>query len=76
MALAGMSWTQSSRKEYRDVLTWTQWQEAVLTRLRTEYSELLEPIGLEDVDWESWRPFYDDGRTPQAAIDRALERDY
>ncbi|HVW67769.1 MAG TPA: hypothetical protein VHB68_02290 [Steroidobacteraceae bacterium] len=71
-----MSWTQSPRKERRVTLTWTQWQEAVLSRLRIEYSELLESIGLEDVDWESWRPLYNDGRTPQAAIDRALERDF
>ena len=58
------------------MLSWTQWQQAVLRQLRTDFAELLQQIGLDDVDWDSWRPFYDDGRTPQAAINRALERDF
>lgn len=58
------------------MLSWTQWQQAVLSQLRTDFSELLQQIGLDDVDWESWRPFYNDGRSPQAAVNRALERDF
>ncbi len=58
------------------MLSWTQWQQAVLSQLRTDFSELLQQIGLDDVDWESWRPLYNDGRSPQAAVNRALERDF
>ena len=58
------------------MLTWRQWQEAVLVQLRADFAELLQQIGLDDVDWESWRAFYNDGRTPRAAINRALERDF
>jgi hypothetical protein len=33
-------------------------------------------IGMEEVDWDSWRNFYIEGRTPKSAVDRALERDF
>jgi hypothetical protein len=32
-------------------------------------------IGLEDIDWPSWRVFFQQGKSPRAAIERALERD-
>ena len=56
-------------------MTWLQWQRAVVVLLRADLPELTERIGLDDVDWPSWRSFYNEGRTPRAAINRALERD-
>jgi hypothetical protein len=44
--------------------------------LRADYDEALRDIGPDEVDWPSWRVFYNEGRTPRAAIDRALERDF
>jgi hypothetical protein len=58
------------------MLSWMQWQEAVLAVLRADFAEVLQHIGFDDVDWAAWRNFYNDGRTPQAAVDRALERDF
>jgi hypothetical protein len=58
------------------VWPWTQWQEAVVELLRTDFTEALHHIGFDEVDWASWRIFYNEGRTPRAAIDRALERDF
>jgi hypothetical protein len=58
------------------MLSWMQWQHAVLAVLRAEFAEALQHIGFEDVDWAAWRSFYNDGRTPRAAVDRALERDF
>jgi len=55
---------------------WVQWQQSVVRLLRAEFTEVLHHIGFDEVDWASWRTFYDEGRTPKAAIDRALERDF
>jgi hypothetical protein len=56
-------------------MTWRQWQFAVLQLLRADLTEVIQRIGFDDVDWPSWRGFYNEGRTPRAAINRALERD-
>ncbi|HVO48349.1 MAG TPA: hypothetical protein VMT29_18670 [Steroidobacteraceae bacterium] len=56
------------------LLSWPTWQRAVLSLLRVEFAE--HHIGFDEVDWLSWRLFYDAGKTPAAAIDRALERDF
>jgi hypothetical protein len=58
------------------LLSWTQWQNAVLALLRADFAEVLQFIGMEEVDWDSWRNFYMEGRTPKSAVDRALERDF
>jgi hypothetical protein len=58
------------------MLSWAQWQNAVLAQLRADFSEVLQFIGMEEVDWDSWRNFYIEGRTPKSAVDRALERDF
>jgi hypothetical protein len=55
---------------------WIQWQQSVIHLLRAEFNEVLHHIGFDEVDWASWRAFYDEGRSPKAAIDRALERDF
>jgi hypothetical protein len=56
--------------------SWTQWQRSVIQLLRTDFTEALHHIAFDEVDWVSWRAFYDEGRSPKAAIDRALERDF
>jgi hypothetical protein len=56
--------------------SWQKWQEAVVELLRTDFDEVLQHIGLDEVDWPAWRTFYNEGRTPRAAIDRALEQDF
>jgi hypothetical protein len=58
------------------VLSWVQWQNAVLALLRADFAEVLQFIGMEEVDWDSWRNFYIEGRSPKSAVDRALERDF
>jgi hypothetical protein len=57
------------------MLSWNQWCEAVVRVLRVELADTLRHITLDDVDWEAWRCFYEGGRTPRAAVNRALERD-
>jgi hypothetical protein len=58
-----------------NLLSWTQWQEAVLAQLRIDFRELFREIGPDDVDWQAWRPLYLEGRAPRAAVLRAYERD-
>lgn len=55
--------------------TWAQWQIEVVALLQGDFEEFLHGISLDDVDWPSWRDFYIEGRSPRAAVDRALERD-
>jgi hypothetical protein len=55
--------------------TWTQWQSEIVAVLNSELRELLHHLSLDDIDWPSWRIFYLEGRSPRAAVERALERD-
>jgi hypothetical protein len=55
--------------------SWTQWQLDVLAVLRADFRDVLIRVELEDVDWATWRELYVQGRSPRAAVNRALERD-
>ncbi len=55
--------------------TWVNWQAELVATLGIELEELLHHVSMDDVDWSAWRPFYLEGRSPQEALDRALERD-
>jgi hypothetical protein len=59
------------------MLSWNQWCQAVVAVLRVELADAdtLRHIAPEDVDWAAWRCFFEAGRTPQGAVNRALERD-
>jgi hypothetical protein len=54
---------------------WQEWQNGVVAVLRADFRELLEDVQFDDVDWDAWRPLYDEGRSPRSAVDRALVRD-
>jgi hypothetical protein len=56
-------------------MSWERWQEEVVALLRDDFAEESQQIRTDDVDWQSWRKFYIEGRTPRGAIERALERD-
>ena len=55
--------------------TWTQWQSEVVKLLRRDFEDLLGLISIEEIDWPAWQPYYQQGRTPRSAIERALELD-
>jgi len=54
---------------------WTSWQREVVALLRRALHEIVQDVSLEDVDWPAWRDYYLKGKSPRAAVDRALERD-
>ena len=55
--------------------SWSDWRQAVVALIRKSLSEVLSDVGDSDIDWDAWRPFFDEGRSPQAAVDRAFLRD-
>jgi hypothetical protein len=55
---------------------WEKWQSDIVALLQSDFGgEVLRDISLEDIDWPSWHDFYVQGKSPRAAIERALERD-
>lgn len=54
--------------------TWVHWRAGVVAELRRDLEGVLE-VDEEDVDWDAWRPLYEEGRSPRAAVDRAFVRD-
>jgi hypothetical protein len=56
-------------------LNFELWQQEVLVLLRRDFGGELQHITVDEVDWPLWKEFYTQGRTPRAAIERALERD-
>ena len=58
------------------IQTWIQWQMEVVEAIRGAYHDLFHDIEPSDIDWSAWRPLYEEGRTPLAAVDHAFARDF
>lgn len=52
--------------------TWTQWKESILEVIRSQCGELLSDVGQDDIDWEAWKPLYEQGYTAYAAVSTAF----
>ncbi len=46
--------------------SWEQWQNEVVELLQRVFDEALGRISIDDVDWQAWREFYVQGRSPRA----------
>jgi hypothetical protein len=55
--------------------SWFQWRASVVAIIRFDFSGVLPDIDDRDIDWDAWRPLFDEGRSPQSAVDSAFERD-
>lgn len=55
--------------------SWCDWQRDVLAAIRDDFSEILFEVDENDIDWDAWRPLYEEGRSARAAVDRAFVRD-
>ena len=53
---------------------WTDWQQQVVAIIRKDFHDVLDEVGEDDIDWESWRPFYEQGCTAETAVDKAFLR--
>lgn len=54
---------------------WSDWQQQVIAAIRLDLHDVLEDVGTDDVDWEAWRPLFDEGRSAENAVARAFLRD-
>lgn len=57
------------------VQSWQQWRAGVVAEIRCDFREVLDDVKDADIDWDAWRPLYEEGRSPRAAVDRAFLRD-
>ena len=55
--------------------SWFDWRLGVVEIIRADFRDVLENVGEDDIDWEAWRPLFEQGRTPKAAVDSAFLRD-
>lgn len=53
---------------------WARWREEVVAAIRADFPEVLDQVGEDDVAWEAWRPLFDEGYSPRAAVDSAFLR--
>ena len=53
---------------------WSAWKSTVVRILRRDYADLVPDIGEDDVHWDTWRRYFDEGSAPRRAVDRAFER--
>lgn len=53
-------------------LTWMQWKEEIIRVIRREYCELFPHVQHDDIDWEAWKPLYEQGCTPLMAVSTAF----
>jgi hypothetical protein len=51
---------------------WNKWQRAVVEIIRNQFRGELAVTGVQDVDWTSWRSYYQQGRSAQSAVGHAL----
>jgi hypothetical protein len=55
-------------------LAWLRWRQRVVAVIREHFGEILNEVGDEDIDWESWRPLFEAGHSPKAAVEAAFLR--
>ena len=55
--------------------SWPQWRASVVAIIRFDFAEVLADVTDRDIDWDAWRSFFDEGRSPQVAVDCAFLRD-
>ncbi|MES1146897.1 MAG: hypothetical protein ABUL52_00735 [Solimonas sp.] len=53
-------------------VTWAIWRANVVAAIRSEYSELFPDLHQEEIDWDAWRPLYEEGHSAQAAVALAM----
>jgi len=51
---------------------WHQWQLDVLDVIRSDFSNILDSVEWDDIDWEAWRPLFEEGCSPQDAVQNAF----
>lgn len=55
--------------------SWFQWRASVVAIIQYDFGQVLCDVTDKDIDWDAWRPLYEEGRSPQSAVDNAFVRD-
>ena len=50
------------------------WRRGVVIVIRDAFRGVLDYVSDNDIDWDAWRPLYEQGLSPQAAVDRPFLR--
>jgi hypothetical protein len=53
-------------------LSWTEWQRCVLDTIQTDFRGVLDRIGWDDIDWDAWRPLFEQGASAREAVRSAF----
>lgn len=48
--------------------SWSEWQQSVVQLISHDFSDVLRQVSEADVDWEAWRPLYEQGLSPREAV--------
>lgn len=51
---------------------WRIWRENVIAIIRTKYHDLFPYLQHSEIDWDAWKPLYEQGHTPQTAVASGL----
>lgn len=54
--------------------SWMDWRRGVVIVIRDAFRGVLDHVSDNDIAWDAWRPLYEQGWSPQAAVDRAFLR--
>ena len=66
--------TSSPTTKSSTIDSWINWRRGVVIVIRDAFRGVLDHVSDNDIDWDAWRPLYEQGWSPQAAVDRAFLR--
>lgn len=53
---------------------WDAWQHEVLSVIRSEFRSVLDTVEWDDIDWDAWRPLFEQGCSARDAVKNAFGR--
>ncbi len=53
---------------------WNEWQHEVLSVIDSDFRNVLDTVEWDDIDWDAWRPLFEQGCSAQDAVRSAFGR--
>jgi hypothetical protein len=53
---------------------WSEWQHEVLSVIDSDFRNVLDSVEWDDIDWDAWRPLFDQGCSAKDAVRNAFGR--
>jgi hypothetical protein len=53
---------------------WHVWQQEVLSVIHSDFRNVLDTVEWDDIDWDAWRPLFEQGYSPRDAVRNAFGR--